>query len=217
MAEEKKTRGRKAAPLITGRVSQEVEGAKPIERTPAVEPPSGTPRVIERRDQVLPMWETRSQALRENHTTPRDLFATDWAKIDAPDEVKKNVRFLWMSEIIIRKRPILPGFAYEIYQPVTEDVMKQFQIKVHTNDRTPEGVPKAGMDAILYWAPEDMAKQQDDVFLEGSRVAEMMARRQKEHSGSTEGAIGSIVEGLSQGDIAKAQEEQREALGTPIG
>lgn len=164
------------------------------------------------------IWEKRTAELQARGTTPRDLYERDPFYVEAPKEVKKNVRFLWMSDIFAERRPICRGFQHDLYQPVTPEVMEEMGIKVGTNDRTPAGVPKAGFDAFLTWAPEELAKQQDEVFLRGAKVPELMRQNQEriaeKFKGDHQGAIGSAEALENFEELQEAETRQRNELGT---
>ena len=159
-------------------------------------------------------WLRRIEAAKKNTTQPRDLFESDsvW-KVDMPDEVKAHIRVNWLSDWIIQHKPIMPGFVYDSWRPVTPEVMEDFQIKVHTETRTAEGVPKIGMDAVLYWCLEEHAKQMDEYQRRGAHVADKLKtekRRMKEQMGGM--MIGDVKVG-SQEEIAEMETEQRKELG----
>lgn len=159
-------------------------------------------------------WLRRIENARKTTTEPRDLFETNavW-KVDMPPEVKAHIRVNWLSDWIIQHKPIMPGFVYDAWQPVTPEVMKDFQITVHTETRTPEGVPKIGLDAVLYWCLEEHAKQMDEYQRRGAHIADKLKterRRMKEQMGGM--LIGDVRTGTRE-EIAEMETEQRKELG----
>lgn len=214
---------RKAVEL--GDLAKSLEPLKedPVKTEPAkVEPVKVQPAKQVPKRGKLPWWARRSEELQKRGTTPRDLFEHDWSTVEAPDEVKKNVRFLWMSDIIWKKRPILTGFNYDIWTPVDETMMKEMGIKTpFARDRTPEGVPRAGMDAFLVCAPEDIARQTDEIFAQGARTDEMMKRHADEATEKmARDGIGVIGGGAKVskdiGEIHEAEAKERREMGTPF-
>lgn len=189
-------------------------GEDPNASEPTTEQEVGGGKKLTRRMRI---WEKRMADLEARGTTPRDLYERDPFYVDAPPEVKKNVRFLWMSEIFAERRPICRGFQHDLYQPVTQEIMDEMGIKVDTRDRTPAGVPKVGFDAFLVWAPEEAAKQQDEIFLRGAKVRELMQERQdsieEKFKGSHQGRIGSVEVPESFEELQEAETRQRNELG----
>jgi hypothetical protein len=159
-------------------------------------------------------WLRRIENARKTTTEPRDLFENDsvW-RVDMPPEVKAHIRVNWLSDWIIQHKPIMPGFVYESWSPVTPEVMKDFQITVHTETRTAEGVPKIGLDAVLYWCLEEHAKQMDEYQRRGAHIGDKLKterRRMKEQMGGM--LIGDVKTG-TQEEIAEMETEQRKELG----
>jgi hypothetical protein len=189
-----------------------ITGAVPVSA-----PATGGPATVEFREQNIPIWERRSSALKKAGQTPRDVHEHDWTYIDMSDEVRKNIRFLWMSNILAEKRPILPGFHYDIYQPVTEEFIRETGIKPRAKDRTEAGVPRCG-DAFLVWAPAEIAAQQDAYWQEMARTKEMMRRRKKEYRRSIRqggrgdqftGPIGDIIVSNDMREIHEAAAREK--------
>lgn len=172
------------------------------------------------RKQNLPIWKRREEFLRERGTTPRNLYDTDILAIKAPDSVKKNVRFLWASEPLWRNRPILPGFRYDIWEPVTKAVAEEMGIEVATRDFTPEGTYKAGHDAFLMWAPESVAREYDEYVARGADAKTLMRAAEAELNEKLEGqnskSIGSILVTNSEKELAEAEARERQDLGSPL-
>lgn len=179
-------------------------------------------------DALLPIWDRRVAALRRKGTTPRDIYGQNVMGIIFPKgargkEVQKKVRFLWISHIFEQKHPMCPGFAQDMYEPVTPDVMKQLGIDVVTKDRTAEGVPKAGHDAVLYWCPEELAKQQDEILLEGAMPSRKLRERQEELFSAfapqmdDRGGIGGFSVSRDEGELAEVAQAQRREMGTLFG
>ncbi len=114
---------------------------------------------------TIPLWDKRIEAMRAKHTTPRDIYERDILKVSSrSSDVTRNVRFLWISDIMLKKKPMLTGFSWHLYQPVTQKVAEEFELELETNDVSPEGVYRAGADANLYWAPEKLCQEQDRVM-----------------------------------------------------
>lgn len=134
---------------------------------------------VELREQNLPLWDRKIKIMEERGTTPNDLFDTDPQHIECPDVVKENVSFWWASDIILTRRPWLPGFNYELYEPVTETEIKEWGLKLNTKDRTPEGIPRIGSDMYLYWAPKKLRDQQMKL-MRGPSLQERMQKQAHE-------------------------------------
>lgn len=165
----------------------------------------------------VPLWKKEADRFRSKGTTPRDLYEGDPFYVFRPPHVAKNVRLLWMSDPIWQKRPILPGFRYDIYQPVTQEIIDEFGLKPATKDRTVDGVPKVGTDATLFWAPEEIAREQDIVFLRGANIADQM-RAQKQDleekfRGQDQGVVGDVIVADTPEQLYAAEERQRSEVG----
>lgn len=167
-----------------------------LERKPTLPVDDEDSVQYEPRQQRLPIWQRRTEALRERGVTSRDLFGGNPWYIDAPAATKKNCHFLWMSDIMWQKRPMLPGFRWDIYQPVTKELEQELGIKLATKNRTSDGVGRVGEDAFLVWAPKELVLEQDEIFLEGSRIAERM---KAEHARFREGVSGPVATGDATG------------------
>lgn len=173
---------------------------------------------------VIPLWNKRAEILRARGTTPRNLYEGDPFHITGyePGSIaKKHVRLLWMSDPIAERKPILPGFRADIFEPVTEAVAKELGIQPNTKERTIDGVYKVGRDAFLVWAPEVIAKEMDDILLRGARAAEaMVAVKEKFISqipGEHQGAIGDgAVFAQTPEAFETYREEQLREMGTPL-
>lgn len=165
----------------------------------------------------IPLWKKQTDILRSKGTTPRDLYESDPFYVYKPPHVARHVRLLWMSDPVWQKRPVLPGFRYDIYQPVTEDVMSELGLKPATKDRTVDGVPKVGMDAFLVWAPEEIAHEQDQIFLRGANIVEQMAAAknslEEKFRGQDQGAVGDVIVADSPEQLIAAEERQRGETG----
>ena len=171
------------------------------------------------------LWDRKVEAMRSNGTTPRDLYERDPFAIDAPDDVKKHVGFLWMSDLFLKMSPMCHGFNRGIYEPVTPEVEKELGITVLSRDRTPDGVPRVGMDATLYWAPRELLNEQDKVLLSGAHVNARQKAEKRRHDRerlasalhSPDAVIGDAVSASSAEELAQAALEQRGELGTSFG
>lgn len=153
----------------------------------------------------MPIWKRRAAMLKRKGTTPRNLFEGTPFHIDMPDRIKPHVRFLWMSDIMNQKRPILPTFSFDVWQPVTQDVAKELGIEnsLHTNDLTPEGVPKVG-DAFLMWAPEEICKEADKIARSG---ADAVAAMRRQSDSFRQHAKGRYSEGIGDVTVTHDAEE----------
>lgn len=170
------------------------------------------------RKQNVPIWDRRAALLRERGTTPRNLYDGDVFKIKKPPSVAKNVRFWWASEPFWKKRPVCPGFRYDIWEPVTKEVAEEMGIEVlGTKDFTPDGVYKAGHDAFLMWAPEAIAKEYDEIVLRGADTKALMKAANEEINeklaGEDSRPIGSIVVTHSEQELAEAEQRERQDVG----
>lgn len=162
-------------------------------------------------------WMRRIESAKVDMTSPRDMFSNDKVWMwDVPPHIKQYIRLNWISDWIIQNKPLMPGFIYDNWKPVTPEVMEDFQIKVFTDTRTPEGVPKVGLDAVLYWCPEDYAKEMDEFGRRGARVIENLKtekRRMKEKFAGM--MIGDVRTG-TQEEMVEMEAEQRKELGSPL-
>jgi len=168
-----------------------------------------------------PLWDRQEAILRSRGSTPRDFFEHDIFQVDAPEEVKRNIRFVWLSDIILRGRAILPGFRMDMYAPVTPDVMEELNLKVRTLDRTAEGIPRAGHDAVLYYVPETIAKEMDDYWKRQANLRSLPAQQKARlQSGLAESqqtrTIGDLEIVERESDLEEAEQRQRSELGTPF-
>jgi hypothetical protein len=181
----------------------------------------------EQRKQHTPLWKRRLESLRRSGTTARDIFEQDIFQTKMNAASRDHVRLIWMSDIIMQKRPLLTGFNYELLQPCTPEVCAEFGIETRTKDRTPEGVPKAGMDAVLYWAPEELCREQDAFLRRGADVKNLMAAREK--GGKEEIAasisseqrgmaspIGSITASTDGREFLEAEAREESSVGAPL-
>lgn len=151
-------------------------------------------------DGRLPLWQRRANALRQSGTVPRDMFTRDVSRVRCNKcgnqfnaktregqwlcpHLGPHVRFLWMGDRMWERKLGITGYNYAIWQPVTEKVLQELDVSVDVTARTSEGVPRWGSDLFLVWAPEDIAKQYDELCAEGSRANEMLMRRQQELAG----------------------------------
>lgn len=84
-------------------------------------------------------------------TTPRDLFEHQPDTWSAPDAVRPHIEVIFISDVMIRRRPMLQAFPWHIWEPVTQDIIEQFGLTFRTVDRRPNGQPCYGMDMSAYW------------------------------------------------------------------
>jgi hypothetical protein len=160
-------------------------------------------------------WMRRIEVARRDMTSPRDMFASDkvWTW-KVPSHITDRVRFNWLSDWMIHNKPMMPGFVYDNWKPVTPEVMKDFEMTVFTEQRTAEGIPKVGLDAILYWCPEDLAQEMDKVMQRGAHVADSMKTEKRRMKEAFEGRmIGDVRTGTEE-EIAEMETKQREELGS---
>lgn len=170
------------------------------------------------------LWDRRVEMLRSTSTTPRDLFETDVFETHMPPGTRRHVGLLWISEIIERKHPPLTGWMQDLYQPVTPEVMEELGITVRTKDRTPEGVPKAGTDAVLYWAPKELLKEQDEILLRGNKPSERLHELEDEMTGvirrdnrDGSGTFGRFAVSRDLREVAEVGEEDEGGMGKMYG
>ena len=172
--------------------------------------------VVPAREQNLPIWSRRARALKRAGTTPRDFYENDpmFYRFVNPD-AKKHVRILWMSDLMWRKRPMLEGFMWDIYEPITDALAKELGVEFpNTRQRGPDGVIRCGADAFATWAPEEIAKQQNEYWAQGARAQEMMRRRAEELDVNLAGhGIGDVVVSNDPQVILEAETAQRNELG----
>lgn len=166
----------------------------------------------------IPLWEKRTEALRRSGSLPRDFYTKDWTLIENLEPgspLREHVRCLWMSDVFLDKHPVCPGFRYEIYEPVTADVAAELGIRP-PGEPTPEGFYRQG-DAVLYWAPEEVAKQQDEVFLSGANVRERLkAQREELHEKLGEDLIGDVTVTNDFNEMKEAGKRNLRELGSNI-
>jgi len=157
------------------------------------------------------LWERRSaQLAKDRGTTARDAINPSILFVAAPQEVMDNVEFCWMSDIFLARRPLCPGFEWDLYKPVTPDVAKELRVRTNTQDHTPDGLIRAGHDALLYWAPKkevlEMRKR-----MRGPSVQERMQAQRKEYEGKVRGEYG--IQGLIGGMAQPTTPEETLKLG----
>lgn len=140
---------------------------------------SKKPTISEPRDQHLPIWDRKIRAMEARGTTPRDLFDKDPFGYEMSEAAKEHVTLWWASDIILKRRPFLRGFNYDLYEPVTDKEVEEFGLKLNTKDRTPEGYFRVGNDAILYWAPKKLRDEQMK-YMRGPTLRERMEQQRGE-------------------------------------
>ena len=187
--------------------------------TPTKEKDEKDPKIFEEQQDKVMLWDRQAELLREAGTAPRDLYGVhDPFFVNGYDEIKSKVRLLWMSDIFAERRPLCPGFAHDIYKPVTPEIAQELGIKPLSKQQRDDGVPKVGFDAFLCWAPEELAVEQDEVMLRGARVADQMMARQKDLEGHMvqgpqTGLIGDVNVANSEQELQTAETRQRQELG----
>ena len=195
---------------------ERVERVDPMARVEALgativsQPKMANPR--ESRSQNLKIWDRRTQALRSSGMTPSNFTEEDPFYVSGPKELMAKVRFLWISDIIMRKNPILTGWKISIYEPVTKAIAEEMRLEVRTNDFTPDGAFRAG-DAVLHWTPEEVAKEHDLLFLRGANtksVAERASAEFQAEVGQSGGVpMGNITVTADANEMAEAEQRQR--------
>jgi hypothetical protein len=116
------------------------------------------------------LWDRRADALKRKGTTPRDMFWHDAFAVKMPKHVDEKIKIYWMSDIMWERRPPCEGFMYDIWEPVTKEVMDELGIKVVTKNFGQDGVPRVG-DAFLMWAPKEITLQMRAYWKEKSLAA----------------------------------------------
>jgi hypothetical protein len=173
--------------------------------------------------QNLPLWARRLEAMKRNHTMPGDLLEHDPTGFEFTNkEAEKHVTCAWLNIDEMRRRPFMSGFHYDIFEPVTEEVMTEFGLKVQTGERTPEGQPKCGYDLAMYWAPKEAHDQMMHNMSRGARVKELMQREQQATSaklaeasqsgGRGTGPVGNIHVTDSLEGLKDAQKEELQGM-----
>jgi len=151
-------------------------------------------------------------------TPSRELFQDgDLWKWECPDEVTRHVKFLWMSDMMLKRRTMMRNFNVRAWQPMTPEMMKKFKLKVNTPDRTPEGYPRIGLDAVLHWCPREYADAEQRKRREAGLVGDKLkseARRMKERLQGH--MIGDIQQVDSIRELTQAEQAQRAEMKTPI-
>lgn len=174
---------------------------------------NGTPKEPEKK---VKLWDKRVEVMREAHTTPRDIYERNILAVHSRNkEVRKNVRFLWISDIMLKNRPMLTGFSWDLYQPVTRELADEFELELETNQLNADGVIKAGADANLYWAPEELCQEQDRIMRgEPFRVTSQRAQEQLDDSIRLADAnpIGEVVHSKDWREIEEAANRSREGM-----
>jgi hypothetical protein len=195
---------------------RKVEAPKEPEEKPVEEAPQRRQRNLSRQ----PYWSRRAAIMRDTGTTGRDLFESDPFIVEGPEEVMRNMSFCWMSDIIVRKHPILTNYSYDIWEPVTPELFEELGISVRTRDRTPEGVPKVGYDASLYCCPTEIAKEQFETMMKPHQDIKKMLKSQKE---SLRGKFGDDLEVIgdarlidSEEQLGRESDRQAKQIGTPF-
>jgi len=125
---------------------------------------------------IAHLWDRRMEILRREGTLPRDFLENDPFYVDMNPEAKKHVTLIWISDLIAKTQMVLPGWRKEVYEPVTPEVAEEFGIRPRVKTTTPDGVPKAGFDMVLHWAPKAATDQIMAHFREQANIDHMMAR-----------------------------------------
>lgn len=169
------------------------------------------------------LWDRQAEMLKSKVTTSRNTFAETPMWVDIPDEVAKHIEVHWDSTDRETRRPVLPGYPGEIWQPVTEEVAKELGITPLTTDKTPDGTYKVGFDAILKWAPRKTlalhrarVKKPSAIEILKGRKREFQETIRKDEAGAS-APIGDITMPGSPEDLVRAEALQREEVGSLDG
>jgi len=202
----------------TGSVTKPTKETKTPPSNKSIDEKKG--ETIKEQRRKVNLWDKQAAILRQAGTAPRDLYGVhDPFYVEGYEKLKGKVRLLWMSDIFAERRPLCPGFAHDIYKPVTPEIQKELGIEPVSKQVRADGVRKVGFDAFLCWAPEELAKEQDEIMLRGARVADqMMARKQNleqsAYQGEQTGIIGDVEIADSEQGLHEAETRQRQELGT---
>jgi hypothetical protein len=181
--------------------------------------------------ETVNLWDERAEFIRKNCTTPRDLFERDGTAVKSgiPD-LKKHVRFAWLSDRFLDDPPMRSH--PEIWQPVDEALIKKWQLKLNTRQRTDQGIPKWGKDVMLYWAPNDIVCEMEKFDAELADPRRQMQKTQEElrkELGSDAGILDKFDEmadeSFSVGNVEagsrqlqqRAEQEAHRGLGRRLG
>lgn len=178
-------------------------------------------------EKKIQLWDSRIESMKRARTTPLDVHENDplQAKIGLR-EARKNVRLLWISDIMLQKRPMLTQFNWDLYQPVTKALKEEWKIQTSQEQYGPDGTVRAGMDANLYWAPEELCQQQD-LIMRGMSPKEVAQLNSEQMDEAIRGAVDSkgvgaepIGEMLVTHDwreVEEAKEKAREGMNLGSG
>lgn len=97
-------------------------------------------------------------------TTPRDLFEHQPDTWSAPDAVRPHIEVIFISDIMVQKRPMLQLFPWHIWEPVTPEVIENLGLVFRTVDRRPNGQPSYGMDMSAYWTTRKLYDEWKDTM-----------------------------------------------------
>lgn len=173
--------------------------------------------IVESVVKKIKLWDKRTEIIKKSGTMPRDFHEhSPFAVTFGNKEAQKGVRLCWISDWIRERRPMMTGYNHDLYQAVTPEIIEEFGLKLNTHARTPNGNPRAGMDAVLYWIPEEVAKAQDKILMSGARAIERMrtSKRKEEIKEQDKYSIGKVQEVDSLEEMAKVEALQRGEVGT---
>lgn len=183
---------------------------KPKSQAPDVKVP-----IAETPAKKVKLWNKRTEIIKKSGTMPRDFHEhSPFAVTFSNKEAEKGVRLCWISDWLRERRPMMTGYNHDLYQAVTPEVIKEFGLKFNTHARTPDGVPRAGMDAVLYWIPEEVAKVQDKILLSGVNAIDRMrtSKRKEEVKEQSRYEIGKVQEVESLEEMAQVEASQRKEV-----
>jgi len=89
-------------------------------------------------------------------TTPRDLAENRPDFWSAPPAIRQHIEVIFMSDAMIARRPMLTGFPWHIWSPVTKEIVELYGLEFQTTDRKPSGQPIYGMDMSAFWTTREM-------------------------------------------------------------
>lgn len=175
-------------------------------------------------DEALKIVSSRNAELRRRGTTPRNMFEghPDWW--DAPEEIKKRIQVLWISDMVLERQAALGGACWDMWKPIDSAMRAKCGLKFKSKQFDKNGVPKYGQDMTAHWCPMEMWNEQKDVFKSILAPAEERSGREKEALNRKlgGGVIGDITTEHSDDVapntpvLAEAEQKQREGMVTYV-
>lgn len=131
---------------------------------------AGTSDPMNNRPSALDIINEQTRKIRESGTTPRDLFDMAPDGWDAPSEVKKNIVVEFFSRIFLQRRPMLTGVLWDIWKPVTREVIRDLGLTFNTRQFKDEtGQPEYGVDMEAWWTTRELYNEQKMVWKASTR------------------------------------------------